>query len=72
MLPLEVYYSDFSSYCIYGTCLACYKLGICACWMLGSAEVMSVASLLTIISMQAQHLVCKLIVSKSEELLNFN
>jgi hypothetical protein len=37
--------------------------------MLASAELMSIASLLTIISMQAQYLVCRVIVLKSENFL---
>lgn len=46
---------------------AWYKLGICACRMLSSAEVLSIASLLTVISMQAQYLV---IVSKVKNFLS--
>lgn len=49
-----------------------YKLAISAGRMLGSAEEMSIASLLTIISMQMQCLVWRAIVSESEQLLSVN
>lgn len=48
---------------------ACYELGICAWRMLGSAELVSIAFLLATVSMQAQYLVCRAIVLKSENFL---
>lgn len=69
MLPLDVYYSAVSSYCIWYVPVTSKES---ACRMLGSVEEMSIASLVTVISMQAQYLVCRVIVSKSEKLLSFN
>lgn len=67
MLPPQVY--SVSLVLIAYMVRACYELGICACRMLGSAELMSIASLLTIVSMQVQYLVCRVIVLKSENFL---